>query len=373
MIGDAAHGIRGAASLIVALAHTWQIFLYPLDKHSTAFHVFGCMAVWAVATFFLLSGILIAFSIKNRSASGRFDLGHYLQARALRIYPPLIVAVIVTVGAVLIIRSLGLYGAERYWLPGDQASAREFAAFSWFDAASTLSLAYNLVPRATFVMFNGPLWSLSFEWWLYVLAGMAMAATTNRSVLAAGFAAFLLLLMLVVSKSAPPFWSVGLVWWIGFATGWHWERVVTLGGPKLALVAGLALLASIGISGGDLPRYLANTYSGIRHNSFYVTLSLAFLCPIVIALTRWRAVPRWLVDVGSFSYTLYLIHFPLMLLQLSMFRPRIVQYGWPGHFVLAATAFVVAILVAKCIGRYVEDRQWLRSLLPHHRHQLDAR
>jgi peptidoglycan/LPS O-acetylase OafA/YrhL len=362
--GNAPHAIRGGASLVVAVAHTWQIFLYPLNKGSVAFHVLGCMATWSVATFFLLSGILIAFSIKNRTASGRFDFGQYLQARALRIYPPLVVAVAITVGAVLMIQTLGLYGSVSYRLPGDEASAREFATFRWIDAASTLSLAYNLIPRAPFLMFNGPLWSLSLEWWLYILAGLALAAVVNRSLLMAALAAALLLVMLFVSRSAPPFWSVGLVWWMGFAVGWHWNRVAAIPTPLMALVAVIAVVAAIGISGGDVPSLLANSYSGVQHNSFYVVLSIAILCAIVTAMLRWRSVPAWLIALGGFSYTLYLIHFPLLLLQFSLFRPLVVAYGWPGHLALAAVALLSTIAIAKSLGRYAEDRHWVSSLLP---------
>jgi peptidoglycan/LPS O-acetylase OafA/YrhL len=250
--------IRGAACLVVVVAHSWQVFLNPVGVPD---YGFGPAAAWSVATFFLLSGLLIAWSIKRRTGAEGFHLGGYLQARVLRIYPPLVAAVVVTGLVALTINSLHLYGSDGYLLPGDVASARARADWSWKQVPTTLALTFNLIPGHNILALNGPLWSLSFEWWLYIMAGLAVAVAANRSMAALGLLVLLICTIVFISHAA---WlAICAVWWLGFATGWWWPHVQRL--PALAIagigVAGAVIAATI--SGGD-PSYLQPTYRHCR-------------------------------------------------------------------------------------------------------------
>ncbi len=361
--GSMPHAVRGIAAFVVAAGHAWQVFLYPFDKSSKAFVWLGGAAAWSVAIFFLLSGILIAFSVRQRSRRGHFNLQDYLEARALRIYPPLVAAVLITVGSVAIIQGFDLYGSTSYLLPGDQAAARSNANFQWTEVLGTLALTYNIVPGHRFLMFNGPLWSLSYEVWLYLLAGLACAAFINRSFSALLFTGAVAVQMFLIAKAAPPVWSVSVVWAAGFLVGWHWQRAVKAPAVVWAATSAVFLALAIGIARGDLQSYLVPTYIGARQSAFYVIFSLALLGALMILLKSRLTSPRGLVELGNCSYTLYLTHFPLLLLCYSLFRPYVLPYGWAGHAALAALSLSAIVIVAWLLSRIVENRPLIRSIL----------
>lgn len=363
--GKASESVRGAAASIVAIAHGWQVFLYPFDADALPFKVLGSLATWSVATFFLLSGILIAISVKSRS-SDRFDFTKFIAARSLRIFPPLVLAIIVTVGAVMIIQYFDLYGAKNYLLPGDEAVAREFAYFSWSDAFSTLTLTYNLIPDVGFLSFNGPLWSLSYEFWLYVLAGLFASGLLNRSLSALIGATVLAAWMIFISNSIPPFWSVGVVWGLGFLLGWHWRVASAIATEWLLTISIACLLFSLVVARDDLNTYIVSAYTGVRQQTFYVTFSAFISCLLILFLRsglKDGMVIRSFAFIGSFSYTLYLIHFPLYLFVFSLFRPYILAYGLLGHVIMSFFAVFFVFIAAAISGHFVEDRPRIKTLI----------
>lgn len=362
-VGPMPDAVRGIAALMVAVGHAWQVFLYPFDKSSEIFYWLGAGAAWAVAIFFLLSGILIAFSVRQRSRHGHFDVLKYFEARALRIYPPLVAAVAITVGSVMLIQGFGLYGSHSYMLPGDQAVARPRATFEWSEVLGTLALTYNIVPGHKFLNFDGPLWSLSYEVWLYVLAGFACAALINRSRVALFFTVIVSVQMFMIAKSAPPVWSVATVWAAGFAVGWYWQRAEDAPAAWWAAASALCLALALLIANGELKTYLVPTYSGVRQSAFYVTFSMALLGGLMMVLKSGMTPCRALVELGNCSYTLYLTHFPLLLLCCSLFRPYVLPFGWAGHAALAAISLSAIIAAAWLLSRLVENRPLLRTMI----------
>ena len=338
----------------------------PLKGNSLGLSIMGGAATWSVSAFFLLSGILIAGSIKARSQTC-FSLREYAIARFVRIYPPLLLAVLVTVTVVLVIRGLGLYGAETYLMPGDLAVPREKAELTWSGVLTTLTLTYQLIPGHGFMVFNGPLWSLSFEVWLYVLAGLVAAAWFRGSLMAAFGALSVAGMMFVVSTAShPPFWAVGMVWGFGFAFGWlddtgrrwfarrKWHFLVT------------ALMVCLLIAQSDFAHFLVAPYTGFRQHLVYVFFSFAILCAIISLLhkreTQLGAWVRILAKASWFSYTLYLLHFPLFMLMFALFRPITHPWGLAGAFGLAAFAVVAVVLVSWVTAKGVENRSLIRSL-----------
>lgn len=353
------HQIRGAAALTVALAHMWQVFLYPLDKESPIFAFLTGAAMWAVSTFFLLSGMLIAMSIRRRVAVG-FDLKAYLWARNKRIFPPLLMATLITVACVGGIHAFGLYGAESYWLAGDQAASRDRASIDWRQVISTLTLTYKLIPQTESLLFNGPLWSLVYEFWYYVMAGLVAAALANRSWAAAVAAVALCCWMLFVSNAAVPFWALGAVWGLGFAAGWWWLQLASLKWHILVLPAiGCFLLAAVGAE-EELPERLVSSYSGLGQHLFYLLISCVILVSVILYLRQDHVVGRvgtFFAWAGGFSYTLYLVHFPLQMFLLSVFRPVVLQFGVLGHLALAAGSTALVVFAADRLS-LITERQY---------------
>lgn len=358
--------LRGAASLVVAVAHAWQIFLLPYVGDGLPMSILGGAATWSVSVFFLLSGMLIAMSIQRRALGG-FSLPSYVEARIVRIYPPLIAAVFITITIVIAIEWIGLYGAEAYRLPGDLGAAREKADFAWGQVLPTLLLTYQLIPGSNFLMINGPLWSLSFEFWLYILAGLGASAVLNRSTGSMIGAIFLAILMFVVSPAtAPPFFLVAAVWWLGFYFGWTGSETRNSLARNWLVVCCAAVIVALIAGWSDTLKFLIAPYSGTRQHIFYFTISVLLLVGISLIIRREKsgAIMRLLNWAASFSYTLYLIHFPIYLISLSLFRPAILGLGVAGGVCLAIASLIAVIALSWSLARIVEDKRRMQSLIP---------
>lgn len=326
----------------------------------------GGVATWSVAIFFLLSGMLIGGSIKARVAKGSFSLTEYAVARFWRIYPPLVFSVFIAVACVLIIQFFSLYGAEAYKLDGDLANARKSATIVWSSVLTTLTLTYQLIPEHGYIFFNGSLWSLSFEVWLYVLAGLAVCAVVQRSFAAGALAALLAYQMYHVSVAThPPFWVLSVVWGCGFAYGWATERQRNWLSNKSLYFALLALMTCLIIARADFVWYLRAPYDGTRQHLFYAAFSVLILFFMIRFLHEpnldHSKVGRLIARSADFSYSLYLLHFPLFLFLTSLLRPYIYPWGLPGAVALTVVSYAIVVMISWASARIVEDRERIRS------------
>jgi hypothetical protein len=165
--------LRGVSALVVACVHAYQVFLIPYFGLGSPSHVItGLLATHAVTTFFVASGFMICISVfRHRDSDGSFQSRAFAEARILRIYPPLIAALLLTISVYFVITGLGLHGAESYRLGGEVDVVRERVTFEWDSLPSTFFLLYGTFPNAPApIGMDGPLWTLGFEWWFYVLA-----------------------------------------------------------------------------------------------------------------------------------------------------------------------------------------------------------
>ena len=142
--------IRGFAALYVVIYH---LFLTGIIESSsfiinTAFR-FGQEAV---ILFFVLSGFVIKYS-HERTSDKSFST--YFEKRFLRIFIPLIL--------VFSANYLLISYQEENWLPIDFAQL----AGNFFMLQDVGSLKPNVVVNP--FLGNTPLWSLSYEWWFYMM------------------------------------------------------------------------------------------------------------------------------------------------------------------------------------------------------------
>lgn len=366
---DAAHVARGTAALLVAVAHAWQIFMLPLSGNGAVFQFLSALATWSVATFFVLSGFLIAFSVR-RHTSGQFDFRGYITARILRVFPSLYAAVLLTIGVFLIIKGFGLHGSETYQLPDDPFPAtRERASLEWANLPYVLTLTYNLVPGwGGPLLLNGPLWALSYEFAIYVIAGLTSAALINRSWLAAAASLSLIIGTILIDNRLLMIF--GTVWAIGFSAGLLWDHLRTARRVWLAVVSLCLVALAFPLARGELIPLLVNPYNSTQGHFVYLVMGTLLTVAIVAFVSTWQtsierspAWFRWLQRTSHFSYTLYLIHFPLMMLAVSLLRPSIARYGFSGHLVAAAVTFGIILAVSAPLARVAEDRTLLRKLV----------
>jgi peptidoglycan/LPS O-acetylase OafA/YrhL len=363
--------LRGIASIFVCAAHAHYAFISPLTGlKDQAYYTASFLAFQSVHVFFVLSGYAITLSmISGVRASGRFQLREYAAARVGRLYPPLLLGVLLGLLVFLMIKGFGWHGAETFRLPGDVYALRSKVSYSIMEALAPL-LFINTIVVPDGITMNGALWSLSFEFWMYVMAGLTCALVVNRQwlagVLLAGCIGFYL------HRHGPgtfffwylPTWAAGGL----MALKAHHHR------PRpFAQAFHILLATAIGVFIWLLWKHgtgCLNPASDPQHASLAHALLAFLICsalhfvPASSPVSKTLAVFDW---TAGYSFTLYAIHYPLLLLGMSLARPHMIGWGLPAT-ILTTVIIVVAInVIAWQCSRLVENRKLLR---PHLRRLL---
>jgi peptidoglycan/LPS O-acetylase OafA/YrhL len=351
--------LRGVLSLVVVAAHTWQIFIHPAGAIGTPWSamVFGLSARVAVMAFFALSGFVITGSIaSNIERSGAFEAERYLLARVFRIVPPLLTVI---AGTVVLYFILDLFGALQVTLPG--AARRAFT----IDPTGQLWAIASLCTQGelTGAWLNGPLWSLTFEIRIYVVAGLLAVAFFGRGWLAR-LTACVLLWVFVTSIKLDAVFTSGIdlqaASFAAFLCGaiayaFRNSSILRLSGA--AILFGLVAVLRASQARASLPDAIDSSPVLLA-----AQVAVAGACASLIACVaqgrEWPVFRR----AGEYSYTLYIGHFPLLLAAyflLAKFRPELLT--WPASAPTAVIAGFTAWVLLSKLGRRIEQPQLQRQ------------
>ncbi len=292
--------IRLAAALAVVFAHAWPIALGhgaldPITRGLVA--VFGAgvgLSTLAVGAFFVVSGYLVAKSAFARTG----DLFGFAQARALRLFPALLVNVALTV--FLLGPVLSQHSVVAYF---DHHQVWKFFfnnALMW-NAVYVLPGVFTDNPLAAV---NGSLWTLPIELRCYAVVGLFAALTLFRR------PGLLTAVILVVLGAEAVFADANL-----------------LGEPAEALNAKFFLLgvlaflhrsrapASLGLAAGLLALAWVAPWEGFAANAGIVGFTLLVLWAGLVA-PQAPSLERW---IGDPSYGIYIYAFPLQQICVQLF------------------------------------------------------
>jgi len=338
--------LRGIGAIAVLLAHAVATYVARIigPDHPVVL-LAGTIARHAVLVFFLLSGYLITQSIlANVRRNGRLDVVEYLAARIARIYPPLIGAICVVLGAWALIHGLDLPGSERYGRPGDLSVVREAFTVNLKDVPLTLLMSGGMYQA------DGPLWYLYVEFHIYIIAMFAaMAVGTSRRRL---WGVVALAQLIFWTTHHPSFAFYSAVWALGAATSLAKERIGGWTRP-VAYLIGIALIAC-----GFVAPQLLTVGRGNPWVEYSVQMasSLVYVYVFFLSDRFGNSPPEALVKTGSFSYSLYVVHFPLLLLAYSLTQ------DWMGASLarsLAVTicAIISVLLFSAVFAKFFEDQR----------------
>lgn len=330
---------RGFSAVIVVLAHAFQVFLYNIEGVADYRFYISNVAIFAVVVFFLLSGFLVSKSIiSNRSRYGYFDWLEYFSSRLARIYPPFVFSVFIVFFVYLVVYYFELPGSALNTFDMEVSSylGREFYSVSVQEFVASCLMLGGLHSL------NGPLWSLYYEFQLYGLAMLLGCGVLNKRV--APLLAFLFLFFLL-SSLRDEFWVYAFIWFIGAFFAFFGERVWC---KKLFIVLGFLSFCLI----------VVFSVLGVQKDFFWggeswfvgvILMAIIFSVLIFYIDFNFRGMFFW---VAEFSYTLYIIHFPLMCLTLS-----VSICFWKGSVPWGAVAIVgvsISILVSWLSAKYLE-------------------
>jgi peptidoglycan/LPS O-acetylase OafA/YrhL len=346
--------LRGLASLVVVFYHA--LLLYKVGAHDDSWKLpfqiedglllaqqlllmlFNGQA--AVVLFFVLSGCVLALSLQRGPAlDGPVVTAFYIR-RGFRILPTLWFSV--AVAYLLFPLANGVHGAV-----ATAATNRTYLAIP-----SPPELVGHLI--GFYITLNPPLWSLFVELFYSALLPLLFWATLTRQRLAVLLTLALALLFLpiqhvrTVNLYAYAF-AMGCV--IAnvlprTAPGWRWSA------PALVLAfAALAVTRRI-IDPLGVPMSIS---------VFIETTAAAAIVYLVLSQVRGTAWLAWrpLVFLGEISYSLYLLHLPILFsiaygVKWLLGEPFIAANGVVAALTVAMPTAVVTVLAATATYRLVE-------------------
>ncbi len=331
--------------------------VWPLDDMAVT-HLLE-RARLGVDVFFILSGFILTHVYHRRASRGRYSHGRFLLARIARVYPMHLAALALFVAMVL----------------AGQASGAGFrTTYAWSDLAAAVALVQAWSPDPNPNPWNGPSWSLSAEWFAYLLypafawAGLRLRSRPTLLLLLAGAlfvgldaiyaAAYGTILPraeegLGILRIVPEFLYGVALYRLG-------ERAIVSrrGSVAFASVSAVVFLSLMHFGVDDRLIVLA---------AGPLVLSLALLSKREADGAFSRS---WMLLAGEASYALYLLHMPLLIAwryAASMVAGRAVTSPLPVAealvlFVMTTVAALVAHILwerpARDWIRRFADRRW---------------
>ncbi|MGV3556090.1 MAG: acyltransferase family protein [Croceibacterium sp.] len=291
--------LRGLAAVLVVLLHmggTGPIL-------STAFVRNGWLAV---DFFFVLSGFVLA-SAYARPLAGTFSLSRFMILRLGRIYPVHAAVLLVLLAYELALATgAAAIGVDR------QAFTYPQQSWEWFWKTALLIQAW--FPDAPSA-WNAQSWSISVELWLYVGLALVMRLAGMRGlywIVGAGLAAIAVLISGFDEFVEPLSWEMlhGIA---GFGIGvGAWRMHERLRQPLGKLEGHWLSLAEIITSTAAIA--FVSSYARAVD---YLPVLLVFAALVLVFAQDRGLVSRLLarrpfVALGILSYSLYMVHFPII-------------------------------------------------------------
>jgi len=312
--------VRGISALIVAAEHLRNATMVDFQSASRSpawikgFYFMTGLGHQAVVVFFVLSGFFVGGAALK--AGPKFQWTGYLTSRLSRLWTVLIPCLLLTYAADGIV-----WATAPGVLDGTFAERWHSAPLSGAYDASLATAVGNLLFLQTIVVpvfgSNGPLWSLANEFWYYILFPlMAVAAaqigehpTVTRRIACALIA---VMVLLFVPFSMLP----GYVVWLFGVTVFAARRSL---GAFAARNFYAAATAAFGLFAVLLAFSRMRVIPGVDWGVPDLLLGIAFatVCAVLVSRPERSAesrLDRISDGLAQFSYTLYLSHFPLVML-----------------------------------------------------------
>jgi peptidoglycan/LPS O-acetylase OafA/YrhL len=312
--------IRGLSAMLVCMGHLRNALFIDFSDISRptvfmkAFYLLTSFGHEAVMVFFVLSGYFVGGAVLR--AGKQFSWQHYLISRLTRLWMVLVPCLVLTF-------FVGVYLA--YYFP--QVLSGAYSA-SWHSgpnageySISTSTLVANLFFLQTIIApvygVNSPLWSLANEFWYYLLFPLLLSAFGSIGVKKSITQFFAVSFLLVILFNLPDAMLSGfLIWLLGAGVYLLQSKVKKLSTPtsSYGLIAALILFFCV--------LMMSKSHLAEHVNPFIIDflIGLFFAC-LCLTLTsnafpqkRFKWLARFALMTSEISYTLYLSHFPFVLL-----------------------------------------------------------
>jgi len=346
---------RGIAALAVAIGHARAFFFVDFALVSgagvvaKAFYFLTGLGHQAVVVFFVLSGYFVGGAVAKASAQGRWSWRHYGLNRMSRLWVVLVPALVLTLVWDGLGRTLGggtgYDGGFTNLIHMGQPAIADIGPIAFLK-----NLCFLMTIAGPVYGSNAPLWSLAYEFWYYLMFPLAFLAL-GRGPLGVRLGYFVLF-GACVALLPGILVAMGSIWLMGYGAyelgrrpaGALLRHSAFFALALAAFVAVLALVRRGSLAGGDY------------------WLGLSFACAVPF-LSQDSQVPRWYRFVAeklsNLSYTLYLVHFPVLAFCFYLWRlPRLSQPTPLNSLIFAALCALLlgyATLVWWCFERRTDQ------------------
>lgn len=291
--------LRFGLALIVAAYHLRGYYGSIVPRWDPT-HIIGSFnGMAAVLGFLLVSGFSISHSLVQKPHG-------YYRRRFLRIYPMYVLAIALSVW-------VGAYSVPT--ASGAGTDPRFFDASGGFQIVANALLLQGVIAEP--LTNNAPLWTLSLEWWLYLLAPFLLALSARKMGVLLAVLVFGNLTWIVLGPRLGHYsqtlaflnlWFLGIFWVLGF---WYYLNREKPAAPWIMIA-------------------LVWFVTGLNRESLSLQAQVALVwsCVVLVAggMVNWpRLLDRLGRTLGNASYPLYLIHLPLYAL---LYRFEVLHHGW---------------------------------------------
>ncbi|MCX5662924.1 MAG: acyltransferase [Planctomycetota bacterium] len=343
-------GLRGLAAFYVLLHHARYLLHegspYGFQLHPERYSAFSKAVFYALSAFryghegvlffFVLSGFVIHLRYAREFAAdparAKFGYVGYVYRRAKRLYPPMLLALLLTfaldsAGAA---KGYAIYSAQTPYLNINATLAPPDAVVPGPDLRATTllgNLAFTMGVYVRTYGSDGPLWSLMYEWWFYMFFPLFWWVT-RRSIPAATA----LMAALVLGSAHPEYWPLKLpqqvmtmmgIWWMGVLLAEVYAGRIQAGRIRvpMAALAPLVLLLPASVAWVLPDTCWALGFVGLIASGF---------------AWQQRDGSLWVLHVlkplGDMSYTLYVCHMPILVFLAGWLMSRSPTGHLPEHF-----------------------------------------
>jgi peptidoglycan/LPS O-acetylase OafA/YrhL len=363
--------IRALAALAVVLSHWRGFYFVDYGQIQSGLDTWTVKAVYAatgfghqsVMVFFVLSGFFISSSVLRNIGRHTWSWRDYAVDRSVRLYlvllPGLFLGTIWDSIGIKFFNSSGIYSASLHPF-GTSVPIANLTPITFIGNLLFLQTRFTPVLGS-----NGPLWSLFNEFWYYLLfpALVSMVLCIRRRAM--------------LKTCGYLFLAAFAVWILGSAVSgfvvWSAGCAVALASRSLRFADNSNLLSALYIfcCGSAFVLCLIAT----KHNSWLgsdlaVGMSFAFLLHGIVQLHLPIGAfgLKLAKTFAGFSYTLYVVHFPLLFFIRANWLPNFRWQPEPKYLLYGLWIVACVILYAFGVALLTESntanvREWVRVTL----------
>ena len=365
----AVDGLRGLAAGVIVIYHSftesglpeWR----PLTLVGLNFNVLRPLHDgWAgVNLFLVLSGFCLFWPLARDPYRPQRSYGAFVRRRARRILPAYYFSLLAVPAAVASIRFAGLL----------RSNASDDLPNTVFDVLSHVALLHGLFPQTT-ISWNSVTWSLGLEWTWYLMFPVVAAAALRFGMLRALAACAIICIIfhLVVwsamtyglAPSPTRYDDMVLIFranplarlfefCLGMTCAWFIAKRTPPAGIGWAAAGGSVLLLFAGHVATPLQ---GHTFLPVR---FWLYGFAASLLVVASVASGRRTLGRALTSgplrrLGECSYSLYLLHLPILMLIVGLLQGAGIERKSPALFFATLMLSPLTLPIAWIAYRWVE-------------------